>query len=162
MYKKVLVVAAMIVMLAGFAVGCGGGNQESNQDQGSNPKTGQAKQEKTGQGGTGKAQKAKKPRTANAREVKASEGVVRKVDTEKNFVIVKPPEERALVFRYNPDKVKVMLDGNEAGVRDIEKGQQATVSYVVARPPKAKNDRNVARIISVEPGGSQGGGGTTN
>ena len=161
MYKKILVAAASIVVLAGLTVGCGGGqdsNQDGSQGQGSNPKTGQTEQGNTGQG---KTEKAKKARTGSAREVKASEGVVGRVDNEKNFVIVKPPEQKAMLFRYNPDKVKVTLDGNEAGVQDIEKGQQATVSYVVVKPPKAKNDRNEARVISVKPRGAGSGGGTT-
>lgn len=84
-------------------------------------------------------------------------GVVKSTDVDKRKFKVKPQGEDAQVFKYNPENVKIELNGEEASPAEIEEGQQAEIEYVV------REDRNVARSISLMPGGGNPpeGGGTT-
>jgi hypothetical protein len=90
-------------------------------------------------------------------ERESATGVVKSAGVDKRRLKVKPQGEDAKVFKYNPENVKVELNGEEASPAEIEEGQRAEIEYVV------REDRNVARSISLMPGGENPpeGGGTT-
>jgi cytoskeletal protein RodZ len=109
--------------------GCGGGgNQQDNQSQGS---------------------KAEQPKKEGASNRESVEGVVSRSVPDKRTVIVKPDDGERQPFTYKPDKVKLTLDGKEAGPDAIDKGQRATIKY---KKVTTKKDRevNVAKSIELE------------
>ena len=83
------------------------------------------------------------------RERKSVEGRVTKVDTEKNLLWVKPRSEDIMRFRYRPEKLEVTLHGEEAGLENIEKGQQAEVTFVVVKAANRDVKRSVARAVKL-------------
>jgi hypothetical protein len=132
---------AMIVLIAGLLAGCGGGDQSgsgSQQDGGS-----QAKQDG----------KAPKKQGKNAPEKKILFGNVKFVNPKTEGFSVKPTAgeqgKKRVVFRL-AKKDKITLEGKEAKLEDMKKGQQAQVTYVV------RNDRNLARTVRLfEAGGGK-------
>ena len=83
------------------------------------------------------------------REKKSVEGRVTKVDTEKNLLWVKPQSEDIMRFRYRPEKLKATLEGEEASPADIEKGQQAEVTYLVVKAANEDDKRSAARAVKL-------------
>ena len=83
------------------------------------------------------------------RERKSVEGRVTKVDTEKNLLWVKPRSEGIMRFRYGPEKLEVTLEGEKAGLKYIEKGQRAEVTFVEAKAANKDDKRGAARAVKL-------------
>jgi hypothetical protein len=139
---------AMIVLIAGFLAGCGGGDQSgggSQQNGGSQAKQDENAPEK--QGGNA-PQKQRK----NAPEKKILFGIVKFVNPKTEGFSVKPTikkqGEKPVVFRL-AQQTRITLGGKEAKLEDMKKGQQAQVEYVV------RNDRNRARVVRLFEGGGE-------
>jgi hypothetical protein len=143
---------AMIVLIAGLLVGCGGGDQSgsgSQQDGGSKAKQGENAQEQQGKNAPKKAK--------NASKKKILFGIVKFVNPKTEGFSVRPTVDeqgkKPIVFRL-ANKFKITLGGKEAKMEDMKKGQQAQVEYVV------RNDRNRALSVKLFEGGApddQGG-----
>lgn len=120
-----LVGSVIFVVLLELFVGGGAGTQQDNQSQGS---------------------KAEQPKKEGASNRESVEGVVSRSVPDKRTVIVKPDDGERQPFTYKPDKVKLTLDGKEAGPDAIDKGQRATIKY---KKVTTKKDRewNVAKTI---------------
>ena len=123
-----LVGSVIFVVLLELFVGGGAGTQQDNQSQGS---------------------KAEQPKKEGASNRESVEGVVSRSGPDKRTVIVKPDDGERQPFTYKPDKVKLTLDGKEAGPDAIDKGQRATIKY---KKVTTKKDRevNVAKSIELE------------
>jgi cytoskeletal protein RodZ len=123
-----LVGSVIFVVLLELFVGGGAGTQQDNQSQGS---------------------KAEQPKKEGASNRESVEGVVSRSVPDKRTVIVKPDDGERQPFTYKPDKVKLTLDGKEAGPDAIDKGQRATIKY---KKVTTKKDRevNVAKSIELE------------
>lgn len=123
-----LVGSVIFVVLLELFVGGGAGTQQDNQSQGS---------------------KADQPKKEGASNRESVEGVVSRSVPDKRTVIVKPDDGERQPFTYKPDKVKLTLDGKEAGPDAIDKGQRATIKY---KKVTTKKDRevNVAKSIELE------------
>lgn len=123
-----LVGSVIFVVLLELFVGGGAGTQQDNQSQGS---------------------KAEQPKKEGASNREYVEGVVSRSVPDKRTVIVKPDDGERQPFTYKPDKVKLTLDGKEAGPDAIDKGQRATIKY---KKVTTKKDRevNVAKSIELE------------
>lgn len=125
--------AALFVILifsaATILAGCGGGGDSG----GDGAQQGQA----DGNAQGGGAEKAE--------ETKIALGTVSFVNVEKRRLTVDPnPEQRDDTFDFRIAKnTKVTLDGKEAEMQDIEKGQQVQVEYVAGK------DRNRARAVTL-------------
>ena len=128
-------VRALVSLIAvGLAVGLvvtgcgGGGNQQDNQSQGS---------------------KAEQPKKEGASKTESVEGIVSRSVPDKRTVFVKPDNGERQPFTYKTDKVKLTLDGKEAGPDAIDKGQRATIGY---KKVTTKKDRevNVAKSMKLE------------
>lgn len=141
---------AMIVFIAVLLAGCGGGDQSgsgSQQNGGGNAE--QDKNAPVKQDGTKKQGK-------NAPKKKILFGVVKFVNPKTEGFSVRPTIEeqgnKPVVFRLTSD-TSITLDGKEAKLEDMKKGQQAQVEYV------ERNGRNRARTVRLfeAEGGSQGG-----
>jgi hypothetical protein len=128
-----------VTLIAGslLLVGCGGEGQQNGQSKGS-------KGDKTTQKAPGK-EKTNKPHTFK--------GTVTSVLPDKDNLTVKRKNGEAKTFKYKPDKVKVKLDGKEAGPDAIEKGQYVRLEYL--QYPKV----NIAHSIKLrsEKSGASGG-----
>jgi hypothetical protein len=145
---KVLVALFAAVMLS-IATACGGGGQEEGQ-QGQQDSGKQATQ---GQAG-GDGQKADGRKTVT--------GVVGAVDVENRRFRLRPQESRPagrgettggrestsreepMVFRFNPEKLRVMMGGEELELEALKPGLPVKVVYVV------RDDRNVARSVQIQ------------
>ncbi len=77
-------------------------------------------------------------------ERESASGVVKSFEQKDRRLKLKPQGEEMQVFKYNPENIKVTLDGDDVSPEDIKEGQKATVSYVV------KDDRDIARSIELE------------
>jgi hypothetical protein len=137
---------ATIVFIAGLLTGCGGGDQSgsgSQQDGGS--KAEQGKNVPVEQG-----ENAQKKQGKNAPKKKIVFGTVKFVNPKTEGFSVRPTIEeqgkKPVVFRL-ANETSITLDGKEAKLEDMEKGQQAQVEYVV------RNDRNRARVVRLFEGG---------
>ena len=133
---------ATIVFIAGLLTGCGGGDQSgsgSQQDGGS----------KAEQGKNAPVEQGK-----NAPKKKIVFGTVKFVNPKTEGFSVRPTIEeqgkKPVVFRL-ANETSITLDGKEAKLEDMKKGQQAQVEYV------ERNDRNRARSVRLfeTGGGSQ-------
>jgi hypothetical protein len=144
---------AMIVLIAGLLTGCGGGGDqsgsESQQDGGDKAqqdKNAPVKQDKN----------APKKQEGNAPEKKILFGVVKFVNPKTEGFSVRPTIEeqgkKPVVFRL-AQETRITLDGKEAKLEDMKKGQQSQVEYVT------RNDRNRARSVKLleAGGGAQDG-----
>ncbi|HKH39033.1 MAG TPA: hypothetical protein VKA82_17920 [Rubrobacter sp.] len=133
---------ATIVFIAGLLTGCGGGDQSgsgSQQDGGS----------KAEQGKNAPVEQGK-----NAPKKKIVFGTVKFVNPKTEGFSVRPTIEeqgkKPVVFRL-ANETSITLDGKEAKLEDMKKGQQAQVEYV------ERNERNRARSVKLfeAGGGSQ-------
>jgi hypothetical protein len=135
----VLFLATIVFILI---TGCGGGDQSgsgSQQDGGSQAEQGQNAPKKQGE---------------NAPKKKVVFGTVTFVNPKTEGFSVRPTIEeqgnKPVVFRL-ANETSITLDGNEAKMEDMKKGQQAQVEYV------ERNERNRARSVRLfeTSGGSQ-------
>lgn len=130
---------AMIVLIAGLLTGCGGGDQSGS----GGPQ----------QGGGAKENGAKEKK-GNAPEKKIALGTVGFVNPETKRFTVRPSTEqqgkKPIVFKL-AKRAEITLDGKEAEIGDLKKGQQAQVQYVV------RNDHNRARSVKLFAGGGSSG-----
>ena len=130
---------ATIVLIAGLLTGCGGGDQSgsgSQQDGGSKAEQGENAPKKQGK---------------NAPKKKIVFGTVTFVNPKTEGFSVRPTigeqGKKPVVFRLAHES-SLTLDGKEAKLEDMKKGQQAQVEYV------ERNDRNRARSVRLfESGG---------
>jgi hypothetical protein len=135
----VLFLATIVLILI---TGCGGGDQSgsgSQQDGGSQAEQGENAPKKQGE---------------NAPKKKVVFGTVTFVNPKTEGFSVRPTIEeqgnKPVVFRL-ANETSITLDGNEAKMEDMKKGQQAQVEYV------ERNERNRARSVRLFEisGGSQ-------
>lgn len=152
---RVVVALLGVFVMAVLLTGCGGG-QESKQSQGG----GKSQSGKGGAGQTTKDGNGGKSKVKKARDVKTVKGIVGKVDSEKNRIVLKPENEKAMLFRFKPENLKVFQKGKKVKPDAIERGQRLEVSYSVVTAPKAKVDLNVARSVKVLKRVPAGGGKT--
>jgi hypothetical protein len=140
----VLFLATIVLILI---TGCGGGDQSgsgSQQDGGSQAEQGENAPKKQGK---------------NAPKKKIVFGTVTFVNPKTEGFSVRPTIEeqgkKPVVFRLANEST-ITLDGSEAKLEDMKKGQQAQVEYV------ERNERNRARNVRLfeADGGSQGEQGT--
>jgi hypothetical protein len=131
-----------IVLIVGLLTGCGGGDQSgsgSQQDGGSKAEQGKKGSVKQGE---------------NAPKKKIVFGTVTFVNPKTEGFSVRPTIEeqgkKPVVFRL-ANETTITLDGKEAKLEDMKKGQQAQVEYV------ERNERNRARSVKLfeAGGGSQ-------
>jgi hypothetical protein len=138
----VLFLATIVLILI---TGCGGGDQSGQSGSGSQQDGGsQAEQ----------GQNAPKKQGENAPKKKVVFGTVTFVNPKTEGFSVRPTIEeqgnKPVVFRL-ANETSITLDGNEAKMEDMKKGQQAQVEYV------ERNERNRARSVRLfeTSGGSQ-------
>lgn len=81
-------------------------------------------------------------------KTKSVEGRVTKVDTEKNLFWVKPRKGDITRSRYGPEELEVTLEGAEAGLGDVEKGQRAEVTFL-QRDANKDDKRRVSRAVKL-------------
>jgi len=131
-----------IVLIAGSLTGCGGqSGSGSQQDGGSKAEQGKNAPVKQGK---------------NAPKKKILFGTVAFVNPKTEGFSVRPTIDeqgnKPVAFRL-AHETSITLDGKEAKLEDMKKGQQAQVEYVV------RNERNRARSVKLfeAGGGSQGG-----
>jgi hypothetical protein len=138
---------ATIISIAGLLTGCGGGDQSgsgSQQEGGSQAEQGENAPVKQGK---------------DAPKKKIVFGVVTFVNPKTEGFSVRPTIDeqgsKPVVFRL-ANETSITLDGNEAKMEDMKKGQQAQVEYV------ERNERNRARSVRLfeAGGGSQEDQGT--
>ena len=143
----VLFLATIVLILI---TGCGGGDQSgsgSQQDGGSQAEQGQNAPKK-------QDENASKEQGENAPKKKVVFGTVTFVNPKTEGFSVRPTIEeqgnKPVVFRL-ANETSITLDGNEAKMEDMKKGQQAQVEYV------ERNERNRARSVRLfkAGGGSQ-------
>ena len=143
----VLFLATIVFILI---TGCGGGDQSgsgSQQDGGSQAEQGQNAPKK-------QDENASKEQGENAPKKKVVFGTVTFVNPKTEGFSVRPTIEeqgnKPVVFRL-ANETSITLDGNEAKMEDMKKGQQAQVEYV------ERNERNRARSVRLfeTSGGSQ-------
>jgi hypothetical protein len=141
-----VLILATIVLIAALLTGCGGGDQSgsgSQQDGGSKAEQGKKGSVKQGE---------------NAPKKKIVFGTVTFVNPKTEGFSVRPTIEeqgkKPVVFRL-ANETTITLDGKEAKLEDMKKGQQAQVEYV------ERNERNRARSVKLfeASGGSQDGQG---
>jgi hypothetical protein len=137
-----VLILATIVLIAALLTGCGGGDQSgsgSQQDGGSKAEQGKNASVKQGE---------------NAPKKKIVFGTVKFVNPKTEGFSVRPTIEeqgkKPVVFRL-ANETTITLDGKEAKLEDMKKGQQAQVEYV------ERNERNRARSVKLfeAGGGSQ-------
>ena len=137
-----VLILATIVLIAALLTGCGGGDQSgsgSQQDGGSKAEQGKNASVKQGE---------------NAPKKKIVFGTVTFVNPKTEGFSVRPTIEvqgkKPVVFRL-ANETTITLDGKEAKLEDMKKGQQAQVEYV------ERNERNRARSVKLfeAGGGSQ-------
>jgi hypothetical protein len=142
---------ALLTLLVGLAAGCGGGGGGGSEQQGGGGNGG-AEQQGGGNGG------------GNAPETKIALGNIVFINAEKQTFTLRPnaqgdDQPEPVRYRMTP-KAQIALEGEEATLEDIEKGQQAQVEYVV------RNGSNRAKSVELfegeSGGGDSGGGESTN
>lgn len=137
---------ASFVLLVGFVSGCGGGESQQDGGGGSQPQESGSDEGTSGAQGDGGGE--------GSREIKTALGNIASAKVDKKRFVLRPTGEgERMVFRLR-EKTRIRLDGREANAEDIKKGQQAQIKYIV------KNERNVARIVTLFGGGGGEGGGT--
>jgi hypothetical protein len=143
----VLFLATIVLILI---TGCGGGDRSgsgSQQDGGSQAEQGENAPVEQGEN-------APKKQGNNAPKKKVVFGTVTFVNPKTEGFSVRPTIEeqgkKPVVFRL-ANEISITLDGNEAKLEDMKKGQQAQVEYV------ERNERNRARSVRLfeTGGGSQ-------
>jgi hypothetical protein len=140
--RGITTVLFLVTIVFILITGCGGGDQSgsgSQQDGGSQAEQGQ---------------NAPKKQDENASKKKVVFGTVTFVNPKTEGFSVRPTIEeqgnKPVVFRL-ANETSITLDGNEAKMEDMKKGQQAQVEYV------ERNERNRARSVRLfeTSGGSQ-------
>ncbi len=136
MRLRALTILCLLILLMVAPTGCGGGGQSESGSQ--------------GDGGGTKVEKTKKQ--PKVPELMTTSGTLGRIDTEKGILTLRPEEgDKPLRFRFNPDGVRVKVDGEEASPGDLSGGQKAEVRY------SEREGRKVARAVSAqsqeEPGG---------
>jgi len=147
----VLFLATIVLILI---TGCGGGDQSgSGSQQDGNSQAEQGENAPVEQG-----ENTPKKQGENAPKKKVVFGTVTFVNPKTEGFSVRPTIEeqgkKPVVFRL-ANETSITLDGNEAKLEDMKKGQQAQVEYV------ERNERNRARSVRLfeTGGGSQDGQG---
>src|SRR5215204_5610566 len=130
---------ATIVLIAGLLAGCGGGGDQSGggSQQGGGSEAGQGGNAKQNQGG-------------EAPKKKILFGTVTFVNPKTEGFTVKPTIEeqgKKPVLFILAKESEITFGGEEVGLEDMKKGQQAKVEYVF------RNDRNRARSVQLFQGG---------
>jgi hypothetical protein len=133
-----LVGSVIFVVGLELLMGSGGDNQ---QDRPQGSKAEQSKEEQSKEKRTG-------GETAKKKEEKLEwvVGIVLKAGTDKRAVIVKPDNGKRQLYTYKPDKVKVTLNGKEAGPDAIDEGQRINIGYEKVTSNKDR-EWNVAKSI---------------
>jgi hypothetical protein len=125
------------ILLSGLLVGCGGGEQSGN-----GPRDGGASGAKEGKERAGAANKG-------GPEVKIFLGVIAATDPERRKIVLRPDAEvqggERMIFILKRN-AEITLDDKEVELADIEKGQQAQVSYSVAKV--VNKDTNKSREVN--------------
>lgn len=102
----------LVILLAGCGGG-GGGGQDGQQEGG-------ADQDKKGAPEAGK----------NAPEAKIALGTVKRVNYEKERVVIRPSQgEGLMTFGVKPE-ARIMLGDEKVELADVKKGQQAQIEYI--------------------------------
>jgi hypothetical protein len=112
----------VLVLLAGFLAGCGGGQSEGN-NSGSDQASGA--KEQGSKGGKGRPS-----------EPKIVLGTVKRVNAENRMIVVRPStdEQGNEPLRLKiPEDATIELDNEQAELADIKEGQQAQVTYFVRK-----------------------------
>lgn len=149
-YKIPLTMFLIAFFLIGFTAGCGGGDQSGNKQNGGGKSSGnQSQQATSGSLGGGTGQKGK-----NVPETKTAVGKITNVNPENRKLVVKPSKGEITVLKTVP-KARIELDGKEAKLEDIKKGQQVQVEYIVREGAGVPNR---ARSVTLFSDGSGGGG----
>jgi len=136
----VLFLATIVLVLI---TGCGGGDQ-----------SGSSGSQQNGGSQAEQGENAPKKKGENAPKKKVVFGTVTFVNPKTEGFSVRPTIEeqgkKPVVFRL-ANETSITLDGNEATMEDMKKGQQAQVEYV------ERNERNRARSVRLfeTSGGSQ-------
>ena len=148
--RKITTVLFLATIVLILITGCGGGDQSgsgSQQDGGSQAEQGENAPVEQGEN-------TPKKQGENAPKKKIVFGTVTFVNPKTEGFSVRPTIEeqgkKPVVFRL-ANETSITLDGNEAKLEDMKKGQQAQVEYV------ERNERNRARSVRLfeTGGGSQ-------
>ena len=148
--RGITTVLFLVTIVFILIAGCGGGDQSgsgSQQDGGSQAEQGQNTPKK-------QDENASKKQGENAPKKKVVFGTVTFVNPKTEGFSVRPTIEeqgnKPVVFRL-ANESNITLDGNEAKMEDMKKGQQAQVEYV------ERKERNRARSVRLfeTSGGSQ-------
>ncbi len=111
----------LLVLVVVFLAGCGGDGG------GSGGGSGGTEDKQGGQAAQG---------NKNAPEAKMALGTVKRVNYEKERVVLKPTQgEGLMTFGVKP-QAKVTLDDKKAELADVKKGQQAQIEYVQTKDLK--------------------------
>lgn len=141
MSLRTLTLLAMVCAVAVVLASCGGGQTGGSQ------------------GGDGQqAERTERGGDKSQRETRELEGRVEKVNPENRRIVVRPEGEDPASFTLKTEGERptdITLDGNEASLEDIEKGQQARVEYRVVTNEKNR-ERNIALSVELTP--ARGGG----
>ena len=129
-----------VILLVGFLVGCGGGDQSGDGSQDG--------ESGGGQGQVGEA--AKKEGTGAAKKValrpKIALGTVIRVRPENKKVVIRPTtvegDPKPMSFKIGR-LATITLDNEEVEVADIKEGQQAQITYIV------RGGVNLAREVTL-------------
>lgn len=135
MHTKARSATFLLVLLVFLLAGCGGGSGGTEDQQGGQ------------QGGQqeGQADQSKK----NAPETKIALGTVKRVNYEKERMVIRPSQgEGLMTFGVRPE-ARVTLDGEKAELKDVKQGQQAQIEYI------QNNDLMRARSIQLFSAGGQ-------
>jgi hypothetical protein len=145
--KTKILVALFAALMLSIAASCGGGGQEEGQ------------QQREGQQGT-QGQAGGDGQKADGRETVT--GVLGAVDVENRRFRLRPQESRPagggettgerestgekepMTFRFNPEKLRVTMGGEELELEALKPGLPVKVVYVV------RDDRNVARSVQIQ------------
>lgn len=147
-----VILLVLIFMLTGFIASCGGGNDQSGE---------QENEASEGQGASSERQGGTGQKEGGAPGTKIALGKVQNVKAEnKRFSVVPSVEEQGekpIAFKVTPN-AKITLDGKEVDLADVKKGQQAQVKYIVREEMGVPNRVRGIELFSND-GGSGGGGG---
>lgn len=133
------VVLLLLVFLVVVVAGCG--SQSGNESQGN--------------GGNESGKKERTKKGATTPELTFVSGTLGRVDVEKGRLTMRPEEgEGPLRFKFNPESLRVTVDGKEAQPQDLEGRQKAEVGYFM------RKDRMVARVVLSRTDGNPQGGNT--